>query len=149
MLGGDPLHHGRVPAPTARPVRRAAAEPEPRPAGARAGGFRSGAQPGADSAFPAGAAQPPSRAIRASTTPTSTVSSTATRISATTPAAGAGTSVSILSVEISHTVCSAATVSPTSTRQATTVPSATETPIWGMVTSTRFVSTRGAHGTPP
>ena len=37
-----------------------------------------------------------------------------------------------------------------STRQATTVPSATETPIWGIVTSTRRgLSTRGAHGTPP
>src|SRR5450755_3494012 len=75
--------------------------------------------------------------IRASTTPTSTVSSTPTTISATTPPTGAGTSVSILSVEISHTVCSAATRSPTSTRQATTVPSATDTPIWGIVTSTR------------
>src|ERR1700733_11694006 len=81
---------------------------------------------------------PPSAgAIRASTVPTSTVSSTGTRISATTPDTGAGTSVSILSVEISAMVASASIRSPTSTRQATIVPSATDTPIWGMVTSTR------------
>ena len=84
------------------------------------------------------AAVPPTRpAIRASTVPTSTVSPTGTRISATTPVAGAGTSVSILSVEISQIVSSASIRSPTSTRQATTVPSATDTPIWGIVTSTR------------
>jgi hypothetical protein len=51
------------------------------------------------------------------------------------PASGAGTSVSILSVEMSHSVWSAVTRSPISTRQATTVPSATDTPIWGIVTS--------------
>ncbi len=42
----------------------------------------------------------PPVAIRASTTPTSTVAPTSTAISCTTPAAGDGTSVSILSVEI-------------------------------------------------
>src|SRR5579875_172882 len=52
------------------------------------------------------------------------------------PAVGAGTSVSILSVEMSHTVWSASTRSPASTRHATIVPSATETPIWGIVMST-------------
>ena len=76
-------------------------------------------------------------AIRAITVPTSTVSPTGTRISATTPDAGDGTSVSILSVEISQIVASASIRSPGSTRQATTVPSATDTPIWGIVTSTR------------
>ena len=76
-------------------------------------------------------------AIRASTVPTSTVDSTGTRISATTPLAGDGTSVSILSVEISTIVASASIRSPTSTRHATIVPSATDTPIWGIVTSTR------------
>ena len=49
---------------------------------------------------------------------------------------GAGTSVSILSVEISQIVWSASIASPTPTRQATIVPSATDTPIWGIVTST-------------
>src|ERR1700759_389780 len=85
---------------------------------------------------------PPETAIRASTVPTSTVSSTATRISATTPSTGAGTSVSILSVEMSQIAWSAPIRSPTSTRQPTTVPSATDTPIWGIVTSTRVVSVR-------
>src|SRR6185437_4011447 len=89
---------------------------------------------GAPSPFGAAA---PSTAMRAITVPTSTVWSTSTRISATTPLTGAGTSVSILSVEMSQIVCSAPMASPTPTRQPTTVPSATETPIWGMVTSTR------------
>ncbi len=78
-------------------------------------------------------------AIRASTAPTDTVVSIGTTISATTPWTGAGTSVSILSVEISQIVSSAAIRSPTSTRQATIVPSATDTPIWGIVTSTIVV----------
>ena len=82
---------------------------------------------------------PPLTAILASGVPTSTVVSTGTRISASTPVAGEGTSVSILSVEISQIVSSAWTRSPTSKRQATTVPSATDTPIWGIVTSTRVV----------
>ena len=77
---------------------------------------------------------------RASTVPTSTVSPTATRISVTVPAAGAGTSVSILSVEISQIVASAAIVSPTATFHSTIVPSATDTPIWGIVTSSRPVA---------
>src|SRR5947208_3291095 len=83
---------------------------------------------------PARCPSPPT-AIRASTSPTGTVASTGTRISVTTPLTGAGTSVSILSVEISQIVWSAWIESPTSTRQATTVPSATDTPIWGIVTS--------------
>jgi len=81
-------------------------------------------------------------AIRASTVPTSTVSSTVTRISATTPVTGAGTSVSILSVEMSQIASSAPIRSPTSTRQPMMVPSATDTPIWGIVTSTRAESVR-------
>jgi|SRR6202035_1751008 len=79
---------------------------------------------------------PPLTAILANGVPTSTVVSTGTRISASTPLAGDGTSVSILSVEMSQMVSSACTRSPTSNRQAMTVPSATDTPIWGIVTST-------------
>ena len=59
-----------------------------------------------------------------------------------------GTSESILSVEISQIVSSASTQSPTLLGHSTTVPSATETPICGIVTSTRL-SSRGAQGTPP
>src|SRR3954454_2346436 len=74
--------------------------------------------------------------IRASNTPTSTVLPTSTRISDTRPDAGDGTSVSTLSVEISTIVSSASTQSPTRFFHSTTVPSATETPIWGIATST-------------
>src|SRR3954462_3907512 len=75
--------------------------------------------------------------MRASTTPTSTVAPTSTRISCTRPDAGASTSVSILSVEIEAMISSRSTQSPGCFFHSTTVPSATETPIWGMVTSTR------------
>src|SRR3954447_17963714 len=78
--------------------------------------------------------------IRASTTPTSTVLPTSTRISDTRPDAGDGTSVSTLSVEISTTVSSASIQSPTRFFHSTTVPSATDTPICGMVTSATSVS---------
>src|SRR3954447_12570522 len=75
-------------------------------------------------------------AIRASTVPTSTVVPTSTTISATRPAAGDGTSVSILSVEMSTIGSSYSTQSPGSLRQPTIVPSDTDTPICGMTTST-------------
>src|SRR4051812_22144970 len=77
--------------------------------------------------------------IRASTTPTSTVLPTCTRISDTRPATGAGTSVSTLSVDISTIASSASTQSPTRFFHSTTVPSATETPICGIVTSATLV----------
>ena len=57
-------------------------------------------------------------------------------ISATRPVAGDSTSVSILSVEIEAMISSASTQSPTCFFHSTTVPSATDTPIWGIVTST-------------
>src|SRR3954451_21439079 len=75
-------------------------------------------------------------AIRAITVPTSTVSPTWTIISATRPVAGDSTSVSILSVEIAAMISSAVTQWPTCFFHSTTVPSATDTPIWGIVTST-------------
>jgi K+-transporting ATPase c subunit len=53
-------------------------------------------------------------AIRPSTVPTATVESSATSMDARVPLAGAGISVSTLSVEISRMGSSAATVSPTS-----------------------------------
>src|SRR3954453_2629882 len=74
--------------------------------------------------------------IRASTSPTGTVTPTSTRISVTRPAAGDGISVSILSVEISTIVSSRSIQSPGRFFQSAIVPSATETPIWGIVTST-------------
>src|SRR5258705_104815 len=83
----------------------------------------------------AGAARP-AVSITAMRVPTSTVSPSATSSSRTVPDAGAGTSVSTLSVEISTIVSSAFTASPTCLRQVTTVPSDTLTPICGMTTST-------------
>ena len=52
---------------------------------------------------------------------------------------GEGTSVSTLSVEISSSVSSASIVSPTCFDHFVIVPSDTETPIWGMTTSTAVV----------
>src|SRR5205085_1033584 len=72
--------------------------------------------------------------------PTGTVTPTSTRISVTRPAAGDGISVSILSVEISTMVSSRSTQSPGRFFHSAIVPSATDTPIWGIVTSTTPVS---------
>ena len=80
----------------------------------------------------AAAAEP----ITASTVPTSTVSPSWTRISARTPSPGLGTSVSTLSVEISSSGSSSAMVSPGCLSHFVTVPSETDTPIWGITTST-------------
>src|SRR3954447_6559267 len=74
--------------------------------------------------------------IRASTSPTGTVTPTSMRISVTRPATGDGISVSILSVEISQIVSSRSIQSPGFFFQSAMVPSATETPICGIVTST-------------
>src|SRR4051812_44763945 len=74
--------------------------------------------------------------IVASTVPTSTVAPTSTEMDVTRPVAGDGTSVSTLSVEISTIGSSDSTQSPTRFFHSTTVPSATDTPIWGIVTST-------------
>src|SRR5215211_1206928 len=73
--------------------------------------------------------------IVASTVPTSTVSPTSTSTSLRSPAAGAGTSVSTLSVEIWAIGSSDSTESPGCFFHSTMVPSATDTPIWGIVTS--------------
>ena len=66
--------------------------------------------------------------------PTSTSSSSWTRISSITPATGEGTSVSTLSVEISTMASSTATSSPTSLSQRVTVPSVTDSPSAGRFT---------------
>src|SRR4051794_13811535 len=73
--------------------------------------------------------------MRASTVPTSTVVPTSTTTSDSRPAAGDGTSVSILSVEMSTIGSSYSTQSPGCLRHATIVPSDTDTPICGMTTS--------------
>ena len=75
-------------------------------------------------------------AISASTAPTWTVSPSAACSLTTVPVAGAGTSASTLSVEISTSVSSSETSSPSCLRHSRMVPSETESPIAGMTTST-------------
>jgi hypothetical protein len=58
-------------------------------------------------------------------------------ISAITPAVGDGISASTLSVEISKIGSSRLTSSPTFFNHFDSVPSAIDSPIWGMITSTR------------
>ncbi len=74
--------------------------------------------------------------MTASSTPTSTVSSSFTLIDCTTPAAGAGISVSTLSVDTSSSGSSASTRSPSFFSHRVTVPSDTLSPSRGIVTET-------------
>ncbi len=108
-------------------------------AGAAAVGCGAGGGDGAANAADAAAAFPESE-ITASRAPTSTVSPSATRISETTPAVGAGTSESTLSVDTSNSGSSAATGSPTCLNQRVIVPSVTVSPSCGIVTSTNLPS---------
>ncbi len=73
--------------------------------------------------------------IRAMTWPTWTVSPAWARISSIVPAAGAGTSASTLSVEISTIVSSSATGSPGCLAHSRIVPSVTDSPIAGITMS--------------
>ena len=75
--------------------------------------------------------------IRATSCWTGTVCPSVTRISTSTPADGAGISASTLSVEISKIGSSRFTSSPTFFNHFDSVPSAIDSPIWGMMTSTR------------
>ena len=95
-----------------------------------AGGAATGSAAGAEVAAPA----PP---ILATTVLTSTVAPSSTMISARTPLAGAGTSASTLSVEISKSGSSLSTVSPACLNQRVRVPSAMDSPICGIGTSVR------------
>ena len=74
--------------------------------------------------------------MRAMTWPTVTVSPACARISSIVPDAGAGTSASTLSVEISTIVSSSATGSPGCLAHSRIVPSVTDSPIAGMTMST-------------
>ena len=74
--------------------------------------------------------------MRAMTWPTVTVSPAWARISSIVPEAGAGTSASTLSVEISTIVSSSATGSPGCLAHSRIVPSDTDSPIAGMTIST-------------
>ena len=81
-------------------------------------------------------AGPAPAVIRAITCPTRTVSPSWARISAIVPEAGAGSSMSTLSVEISTTVSPSLTASPTFTLHSRIVPSVTDSPPVGVTMST-------------
>ena len=101
-----------------------------------AAGTDAAAETGSAAGIDSGAGASPGEPIRARTWPTSTTSPSPARISVTTPATGAGTSESTLSVEISKRISSTSTGSPTCLNQRMIVPSVTVSPNWGMVTST-------------
>ena len=84
---------------------------------------------GSAAGWGAGAVTAPDEdATTASTTPTSAVSPSGTRISVSTPATGDGTSESTLSVDTSNRISSSATESPTALNQRVMVPSVTVSP---------------------
>ena len=96
---------------------------------------------------PAGAPAP--SCIRAMTCPTTTVAPSSASSSVIVPAAGAGSSMSTLSVEISTIVSPSSTTSPTLTAHSKMVPSVTDSPPAGVVMSTispgRVGSVRVCH----
>src|SRR6185437_1788236 len=82
---------------------------------------------------------PFSVSIRATSVWTATVFPSGTRISASVPAVGDGISASTLSVDISKIGSSRLTSSPTFLSHLESVPSAIDSPICGIVTSTRAI----------
>src|SRR5947209_7674789 len=128
--------------PSAAAIRWATGETlAPLPVGGAAGAVSAGAV-SAGALVPAGdgagadcdgAAAP--ALIRAITCPTVTVSPSSARISVIVPEAGAGSSMSTLSVEISTTVSPSLTASPTLTDHSRIVPSVTDSPPVGVTMS--------------
>src|SRR3990172_13367486 len=106
--------------------------PRGRP-GAAAAAAVTGAAVEADGAPTAGRGAGPLSRITASRTPTLAVTPSSTRISASTPEAGAGISVLTLSVSTSNSVSSALTASPTFLYQRVAGPPGTLSPRWGVV----------------
>jgi len=80
-------------------------------------------------------ADEPASSMAQTTVPTVTVAPSWTLISPSVPAAGEGISASTLSVEISKSGSSRATVSPVFFSHLVRVPSVMDSPIWGMTTS--------------
>ena len=87
--------------------------------------------------------------MTATTVFTSMVAPSGKRISASTPATGEGISASTLSVEISKSGSSIATVSPMALSHLVIVPSKIDSPIWGMMTSVDMHSSFALIGTQP
>src|SRR5581483_2285898 len=123
--------------PSLAAIRRATGDAPP-PSGEEscAAGRGAGVAGSEDAGAEAADAPAPSALIRAITWPTVTVSPSSNRISAIVPLAGAGSSISTLSVEISTTVSPSLTVSPTFTDLSRIVPSVTDSPPVGVTMST-------------
>jgi len=98
-------------------------------------GAAAGVGAGAGAGAPGLAAAPSASPITPTTVLIGTVAPASTRISRSTPDAGAGISASTLSVEISNSGSSRCTRSPTFFIHFVMVPSAIDSPIWGMMTS--------------
>ena len=128
----SPRAGSRTSVPEAEPAAGAAGAAAAGAAGASATG--AGAAGASAAAGAAGAAAPEPSPMIARAAPTSTSSSSGTRICSTTPATGEGTSVSTLSVETSTRGSSTSTCSPTSFSQRVTVPSVTDSPSAGSTT---------------
>ena len=125
---GLTFHSSTVPSATESPISGKATSTSS--ASAASGSAASGL------AGPGATGPSPSTSISPSTAPTATVESGSAAILDSVPAAGAGTSASTLSVEISTSGSSASTRSPTCFSHPRTVPSVTDSPIWGMVICT-------------
>ena len=108
-------------------------------AGVLAGGAEAGGAAGSGlGAAPEGALRWPTcepSPMKATTVLISTVSPSGKKIASSTPASGAGTSESTLSVEISKRASSRSTLSPGPLSHLVMVPSTMLSPIWGMTTS--------------
>src|SRR5262245_44007924 len=95
-----------------------------------------------------GAAAPAPSVITATTVPTGATSPAGTRISASTPAAVAGTSIDTLSVSISNRLSPGLMGSPAALNHCVILPSATVSPSCGISTSIYAVPARARHRLP-
>src|SRR5262249_28832003 len=95
-----------------------------------------------------GAAAPAPSAITATTAPTGATPPAGTRISASTPAAVAGTSIDTLSVSISNRLSPGLMASPAALNHCVILPSATVSPSCGISTSIYAVPARARHRLP-
>src|ERR1700761_9423666 len=132
--------------PCSAAIRLATGETFAPSAGAVAVGCAEAPSAGAGGAAGALASAP--AVMRAITCPTETVSPSGARISTIWPVAGAGSSMSTLSVEISTTVSPCLTESPTLTAHSRIVPSVTDSPPVGVTMSIVLPTLASVAATP-
>ena len=129
-------------------TRLATGEALPASAGAEPVGCAAAPSVAAGAAGAAGAVASAPAVMRAITWPTDTVSPSWARISTIWPVAGAGSSMSTLSVEISTTVSPCLTESPTLTAHSRIVPSVTDSPPVGVTMSIVLPTLASVAATP-